>query len=260
MERSILKEEWSLSKEMKCTPTEYKGYAAEEFTLNGHACIIIKPTTAEAQRRWVWRAEFLGAFDTVDMRLLEMGWHIAYCKVSDMFGCPESIAIMKEFHDYVTAHFQLCRQADIFGFSRGGLYATHYTLQHPEDIAVLYLDAPVLSLFSWPMGRGAGEGSARDAALCAACWHIDPAHPEQFHDNPLDHLDSLLATEVPILLIAGDSDTVVPYAENGRRLADKMLAARYDCRVIVKPGVGHHPHSLEDPTPAVDFIAGHFPR
>ena len=26
--------------------------------------------------------------------------------------------------------------------------------------------------------------------------------------------------------------------------------------VILKPGVGHHPHSLEDPRPIVDFILG----
>ena len=25
-------------------------------------------------------------------------------------------------------------------------------------------------------------------------------------------------------------------------------------KVILKPGVGHHPHSLKDPTPIVDFI------
>lgn len=25
-------------------------------------------------------------------------------------------------------------------------------------------------------------------------------------------------------------------------------------KMIVKPGVGHHPHSLEDPQPVIDFI------
>ena len=28
--------------------------------------------------------------------------------------------------------------------------------------------------------------------------------------------------------------------------------------VIVKPDCGHHPHSLEDPTPVVDFLKAHF--
>jgi len=27
--------------------------------------------------------------------------------------------------------------------------------------------------------------------------------------------------------------------------------------VIVKPGVGHHPHSLKDPQPIVDFVYKH---
>ena len=30
--------------------------------------------------------------------------------------------------------------------------------------------------------------------------------------------------------------------------------------VIEKPGIGHHPHSLKDPAPIVDFVLKHAPR
>ena len=30
-----------------------------------------------------------------------------------------------------------------------------------------------------------------------------------------------------------------------------------DIKVIRKPGVGHHPHSLEDPTPIIEFVEAH---
>ena len=42
-------------------------------------------------------------------------------------------------------------------------------------------------------------------------------------------------------------------------LADPVQQQRYQAlggriHVIGKPGVGHHPHSLEDPAPIVDYI------
>ena len=238
-------------------PTDYKGHPAVSFTYKGHECTVVPPVNPCAQRRWVWRAEFLGAFDSVDQRLLEMGWHIAYCRVSDMFGCPESIEMLKEFHDFVVKQFDLNPKADIFGFSRGGLYAFHYTLKYPEDICVLYLDAPVQNMFSWPQGKWAGIGSAHDWEMCKDWWHIDEEHPEEFRGNPTDLIEELLATKVPVVMVAGGSDEVVPYDENGQLLEQKMKACGYDCLVIVKPECGHHPHSLEDPTPVSDFIVKH---
>ena len=52
----------------------------------------------------------------------------------------------------------------------------------------------------------------------------------------------------------GDADEAVPLPENGA-----ILKQRYDelggvCEVIIKPGGKHHPHSLADPKPIVDFI------
>jgi pimeloyl-ACP methyl ester carboxylesterase len=56
------------------------------------------------------------------------------------------------------------------------------------------------------------------------------------------------------LLIAGDSDRVVPYEENGAILEKAYRDAGADITVILKKGCDHHPHSIEDPTPAVEFI------
>lgn len=50
---------------------------------------------------------------------------------------------MKRFHDHLVSDFSLSEKAALFGFSRGGLYAFNYSLLYPQDVAVLYLDAPV---------------------------------------------------------------------------------------------------------------------
>ena len=59
---------------------------------------------------------------------------------------------------------------------------------------------------------------------------------------------------VPIILVSGDSDITVPYEENGKLIEDAYVRAGGDLKVILKPGGDHHPHSLEDNTPILDFI------
>jgi pimeloyl-ACP methyl ester carboxylesterase len=62
---------------------------------------------------------------------------------------------------------------------------------------------------------------------------------------------------VPLLHIVGDADEVVPVAENTAILAARYHALGGSIEIISKPGVGHHPHSLVDPTPIVEFILRH---
>ena len=54
--------------------------------------------------------------------------------------------------------------------------------------------------------------------------------------------------------VIGDSDTVVPYPENGYVLEKAYRAADIPLAVYGKEGCEHHPHGLEDPTPILDFI------
>ena len=46
----------------------------------------------------------------------------------------------------------------------------------------------------------------------------------------------------------------MPYAENGRPFCEEMMSYSARIEQIVKPDCDHHPHSLEDPAPIVDYI------
>jgi len=54
--------------------------------------------------------------------------------------------------------------------------------------------------------------------------------------------------------VYGDADEGVPWDENTGVLAERYRELGGDITLIPKPGVGHHPHGLEDPTPVVEFI------
>jgi hypothetical protein len=46
----------------------------------------------------------------------------------------------------------------------------------------------------------------------------------------------------------------VPIEENTDPFEKKVLESGGRITVIRKPGIGHHPHSLPNPQPIVDFI------
>ncbi|MBQ8207675.1 MAG: alpha/beta hydrolase [Clostridia bacterium] len=221
----------------------------------GHEITLLRPENAG--KNWVWRAEFLGAFDYADRALMEEGWNVLYYRISDLFGSPESIEMMKKFHDFAVKEYDLSPKADIFGFSRGGLYAANYTIKYPEDISVLYLDAPVLDLKSWPFGLGKGCGSEHDTELCKTVYGFAEGDIDSFSENPIDKAEELIKSRVPVIIVCGDSDSVVPHTENCERLIKAYTDAGAPIKYIVKKGCEHHPHSLEDPAEIVDFIKKH---
>ncbi len=57
--------------------------------------------------------------------------------------------------------------------------------------------------------------------------------------------------------VCGEADDLVPIEENTRLLERRYRELGGPITVIAKPGVGHHPHSLVDPTPIVAFVLQH---
>ena len=59
---------------------------------------------------------------------------------------------------------------------------------------------------------------------------------------------------IPILHVVGDADQVVSVAENTAIFEQRMEELHAPITIIHKPGVDHHPHSLNNPEPIVQFI------
>jgi pimeloyl-ACP methyl ester carboxylesterase len=73
----------------------------------------------------------------------------------------------------------------------------------------------------------------------------------------VDNLKPLAGAKIPILSVCGDADDVVPLEENTALVEKRYRQLGREIKTISKPGVGHHPHSLVDPSPIVDFILSH---
>ena len=238
--------------------SQWNGYERLDFTVDGRACLLVLPKTPAIGRPWIWRTEFFGHEPQADLALLEKGFHAAYMDVQNMYGAPPAIAHMEKFHTYLTASHQLSALPVLEGFSRGGLFALNWVIAHPDRVSCLYLDAPVCDFKSWPAGFGKGKGSPGDWVRCKQIYGLasDEAARES-KLSPLEQFEALAKAKIPILSVCGDADDVVPMVENSSLLKERCEKLGLTVTLITKPGVNHHPHSLKDPAPIVDFILKH---
>ena len=75
-----------------------------------------------------------------------------------------------------------------------------------------------------------------------------------YREHPIDKMHVLLEYNIPIILVFGDSDKVVPYHENGAVFEKFYRENGGVIDVHGKEGCGHHPHGLSDNTPIINFV------
>lgn len=231
----------------------FYGYESASLKVRGREAKVVRPKQVAKGLPWLWRARFWGHEPQVDIALLERGYHLVYCDVSELFGNEEAIAIWNDFYKLLTKA-GLNKKSLMEGMSRGGIYCYNWLLAYPDRVTAVYTDAPVLALKSWPGGLGTGPGSKGDWELFKTAYRLSESEARSFNRSPLDRAEEVAALKIPLLHVVGDADEVVPIDENTMPFAQRIWNARGSLEVIHKPGVGHHPHSLEDPTAIVDFL------
>ena len=188
------------------------------------------------------------AFDKAETELLTLGYTRVYYSISNMYGNYKAVRLMHKFHNHIVAKFNLSDKCYLFGFSRGGLYAFNYTLFYPETVEKVYLDAPVLDLKTWP------PKDSEEQKQMFEGYSLNPETLMSFHDNPIDNLKEFFDLRIPLLLVAGDSDQVVDFEKNSNTLINYCLDNKIKLKYYVKTGCKHHPHSLDDVSPIVNFV------
>ncbi len=231
----------------------FRGYPLRRFYFDGYEALTVFPRCPAEDGRWALRCEFFGAFADADEALLQRGYQLAYIRLSDQYGSPEAVEEMERFRQYMVRRLGLHPRMGLIGLSRGGLYAVHYAGRYPQHTAGLYLDAPVVDILSWP-GR---HGTAGEWAQCLDAYGLTADDPSPFYRIQDAAHRQLIDAKIPLILVAGDCDTLVPYEENGALLAARYRESGAPFALLMKPGVGHHPHGPKDPTAVAEFWEAH---
>ena len=238
------------------TYSSFHGYQCADFVADGRNCKIVQPKLAAVGHPWVWRARFWGHEPQTDIALLERGYHIVYCDVVELLGNQESIAIWDKFYDL--AHKAgLAKKAVMEGMSRGAVYIFNWAAANPGKLACVYADNPLLNMNVWTeemLNLPAGTKNDMFEAFKKSYQLTTPEEVRQFRGGPMELVKQIVKGHYPILVLCADEDEAVPLAENAILFEKKIKALNGNITVIHKPGFKHHPHSLPDPTPIVDFI------
>jgi lysophospholipase L1-like esterase len=231
--------------------SNWRGFDAYSFWFEGREAKIVAPKNIAPGKPWIWRAMFFDHEPQTDSALLERGYHVAFIEVTNLYGGPRAIKYWDHFYDYLTLVHGFSKKTVLEGLSRAGLVVFSWTTKNTEKVSSIYVDAPVCDIRSWP---GPKHPMWKD---CLKELSLSEKDVPDYKGNPIDILGPLAKASIPILSICGDSDGTVPYKDNTAVLAKRYQELGGQIQVILKPGIGHHPHSLKDPTPIVDFILQH---
>ena len=216
------------------------------------ACRVFFPIGVAKGTPWILRARFFGHQPALDLALLERGFHLVYCDVSNLYGADPAIDRYYELHSLLEdARFH--QRAVLEGMSRGGLSIINWALRFPQRVAAIYGDNPVVDIHSWP-GGVTGKRSDVDWQRCMEAYGLDATTAKNWRPPAAEQLRSLAIERVPMMLVLGLDDDVVPCQENGELLAQRYAEVGGKVDVFRKPGNGHHPHGLHPVDPLLRLI------
>lgn len=152
---------------------------------------VVSPRVAAKGKPWIWRARFWGHQPQFDIQMLELGYHIVYCDVADLFGAPSAVARWDECYK-LTQEWGLAPKPVLEGMSRGGLIIHNWAVANPDKVAGIIGDNCVMDFKSWPAGFGASKGSSGDWKKCKAAYGFKTDdQAKTYLQNPVDTVQEL---------------------------------------------------------------------
>ena len=222
------------------------------FLFEGFEAAVIIPN-AKPNGRLALKTAYFGVFPEFEYHLLGLGYHVAYVDTEGRWGREDEIERMARFVQYVSMQYGLNSKCVPIGMSAGGGCAIKLAAVHPELVAVLYLDNPVVDYFSCALGFGTRKGPIR-AEEFLNYYHFTQSSVLTCRKSPFDYLPKLAEARIPMVLAYGTADEVVPYCENEVYLIDVYNREGIPALIIPREGMGHHPHIVEDDAPIIAFL------
>lgn len=231
---------------------EYQGAVRYRFTFEGREAWIVAGNNVMEERYFFWVPEWPCAFPERNgvKELLKLGYIMVHIHIRGLCGGPEAVEIMKRFYDFLLQR-GFARKAAMIGMSLGGLYSLRYAATYPESVACIYADAPACDLY---YRHRLQRADTAEICLAYGVREEESSALIEHKLSPLCNYRPIVKGNIPILLILGGADTVVPPELNGRLFAERFREAGGNILVNERMSWGHHPHGLDDPTPIVQFI------
>ena len=208
-----------------------------EFEVAGHRAFILEADSPAPGKPWVWYAPTLKRHPDPShtwyfKRLLAKGVSVAGCDVGEVRGSPRSIQDFNRFHDEMIKRGYSDKPV-LLGQSRGGLMMLSWAVNNPGKVSAFAGIYPVCNLESWPLVRDQ-KSTLKDYGM-----DLEELRASLKRFNPTENLAALAEHEVPMFMVHGDSDGVVPLKDNSALIEDRYSKLDGPVTVKVIPGKGH---------------------
>lgn len=138
-------------------------------------------------------------------QILSAGIAVAGVDVGEAYGSPECVVAMTQLYDHLTQQRGLDDRPVLLGRSRGGLWVCQWAAQHPNRVSGLAGIYPVFDLTNYPGLELAAKAYRMTASELSENLAIH---------NPIAHVNKLADAGIPVYLIHGALDQVVPLESN----------------------------------------------
>ena len=212
----------------------------ESFLVGDRPAFILWPAEEKRSKPqpWIMYAPTLpGLPDSHEKWMHEQfvaaGIAVAGIDVGEANGSPAGQEHFTALYRHLTEKLGFATKPCLLGRSRGGLWVSSWAIANPDKVAGIAGIYPVFDLRSYPgVGRAAPAYSLTPEQLQAKLGE----------HNPIARIDVLATARVPVCIIHGDVDKVVPLKENSATLVARYEQADADdvVQLIIAEGQGHN--------------------
>ena len=213
----------------------------ETFLVNGRPAFILWPPKEKrtTPQPWVMYSPTLPRYPDahekwMHQQFLDAGVAVAGIDVGECYGSPEGRKYFSAFYKEVTAKRHFGAKACLLGRSRGGLWSCSWAIRNTDKVAGIAGIYPVFDLTTYPgIKKAAAAYKLSEGDLVAAINQ----------HNPIEKVGVLAKAKIPIFLIHGDVDNVVPIKQNSARVAKiykNTPGAKQLVELDVVAGQGHN--------------------
>jgi len=237
----------------------WHGFRLEEFEFEGFQAYIAYPEKANEKKFWTIKTEYWDAFPETEIELLKRGWHVTYLKNETRWAGKSDCHRKARFVKYIHENYGLYEKCVPVGMSCGGCHAVNFAGLHPESVACMFIDAPVINFADHP-GNIADDYRKKvwDTEFVETYPGIRRCDMLTFDNHPLHKAPTLIEHKIPTLLVYGTEDQSVDFKQHGM-LFEECYTDHPELLCLIKcEGRGHHPHGIpENPGIIADWIEAH---
>jgi alpha-beta hydrolase superfamily lysophospholipase len=158
---------------------------------------------------------------------------VAGIDAGEAYGSPRGTDLMTALHAELVKTRGFAAKPCLLGRSRGGLWVSSWAIAHPDKVAGIAAIYPVFDLRSYPgLEKATPAYDLTEQALNASLAD----------HNPIARIDVLANARIPVFIVHGDDDKVVPLSDNSEALVKRYqsLGQADLVTLIVAKGQGHN--------------------